>query len=98
MSHYTLRGHPGSYWEGHNGSSRDGRHVSTADFTGAIDLTRVRVNGQGYTPRGQYYGTGAPIFEWSIYDLDIEGSGFRARDRKAAKDKIRLDFPRAKIR
>lgn len=64
-------------------------------------LRRIRLNKQGYNDIGHYYGIGCPLY-WACLDDSNpenpeESFTFRARDRKAAKDHIRLMYPSAKF-
>lgn len=63
-------------------------------------LSRVRLNTQGYTPEGYYYGIGLPLWTWRT-DPDTNGYSdsdtFRARDRAAAKALVRAAFPTARF-
>ncbi len=66
------------------------------DFDGMIYLERQRLDRGGYTGRGQYFGQGAPLFMFEDERGEFYGH-VRAPDRKTAKEKIRKDFPKAKI-
>jgi hypothetical protein len=56
-----------------------------------IDLERKRLNRQGYTSSGQYYGTGAALF--LAFNPDTgEYLEFRARDRSAAQEILKKIF------
>lgn len=62
-------------------------------------LTRIPLDRGGYANkgRGQYYGVGAPVF---MLERDEDGAfveEFRARDREAAKEKVRQRFPGARF-
>jgi hypothetical protein len=51
------------------------------------DLARVRLNRQGYTSSGRYYGVGAPLFSCELLDADgkyLKTVEFRAKDRAEA--------------
>jgi hypothetical protein len=50
-------------------------------------LERVRLNREGYTSSGRYYGTGAPLYR-ATSSVTNESLEFRAADRTAAKSKL----------
>lgn len=53
-------------------------------------LRRVHLNGGGYTDRGQYFGTGAPLYWYQNDTGDEDVSDYiRAYDRDDAKTIIR---------
>lgn len=70
--------------------------AKTVDPADKFTLTRLRIDRQGYADTGQYFGVGAPVFEYENDDGSKRGH-VRAYDRAAAKDKIRkmLNNPRA---
>jgi len=51
-------------------------------------LKKVRLNKQGYTHLGHYYGVGEPVF-WCMSDDGTIDMTLRAADRAAAKQQIR---------
>lgn len=64
-------------------------------------LERIGIDRQGYDRRGRYWGVGAPLYR---YECGGDGGHVRARNREAAKSKIRqversrlgpLRFPRS---
>jgi hypothetical protein len=62
------------------------------NYTGKVTLQRVRLNSQGYTSRGQYYGVGARLY-WFCCDEPFypeHREGFlRATSRTSAKAAVR---------
>lgn len=60
---------------------------------GKISLRRILINSGGYDQGGAYWGIGAPL--WYAEDIDGNARFFRARNRDAAKESIRADFPGA---
>jgi hypothetical protein len=66
-------------------------------FTGKVELRKVRLNQGGYTSDGIYFGVGTPLY----FAQDEEGywcDYFRATCREEAIDILRDTFPVAKIR
>jgi hypothetical protein len=66
-------------------------------FTGKVELRKVRLNQGGYTSDGIYFGVGTPLY----FAQDEEGywcDYFRATCREEAIDILRDRFPIAKIR
>jgi hypothetical protein len=55
-------------------------------------LRKLRINSQGYTPEGFYFGTGLPVYE---FESDGACDYVRAYDRDDAKDAIRRTYPGA---
>jgi hypothetical protein len=78
------------------GSRKPNPSQRPADFTGKFYLARVPLDRGGYTPRGRYFGVGAPLFEYYSDGYEFHDE-IRARDRKAAKAKILAVFPRARF-
>lgn len=69
------------------------------------EVRRVRVNRQGYTSSGYYYGVGAPVFEYTVClpTGRCSDSAVRADNMAHAKDRIRgmvpgVRFPKGGIR
>ena len=65
-------------------------------------LQRVRLDQGGYDEGGAYWGMGAPLYRFEAGegpdDLAAWPAGFlRARDRQAAKAKLRADYPGARF-
>jgi hypothetical protein len=58
--------------------------MTTLKFT----LRRMRLNSQGYTSGGVYYGVGMPLY-WFCSDTGHEEGVLRASSRAAAKQVIR---------
>ncbi len=56
-----------------------------------IELSQIRLNRQGYTSNGRYYGTGAPLYQ-AYNTRNHESLEFRAKDRADAKKLIGLMF------
>jgi hypothetical protein len=69
------------------------RAANPHNYKGKVSLQRVRLNSQGYTDRGHYYGTGVPLFYYFCEDMPQHSWGrdgfFRAADRNAAKAYVR---------
>ncbi|OSI20090.1 hypothetical protein BST65_35270 [Bradyrhizobium canariense] len=69
------------------------REGNPHNYKGKVSLQRVRLNSGGYTDRGHYYGTGAPLFYFFCEDMPQHSWGrdgfFRASDRAAAKTHVR---------
>jgi hypothetical protein len=59
-------------------------------------LYRVRLNSQGYTDTGYYYGVGQPVYCFVSAD-GADGAVFRAASREAAKARIRATHPTAEF-
>lgn len=57
-------------------------------------LQRIRLNSQGYTSQGHYYGLDAPLF-WACSPDGRADHYFRARNRAAAKEHVRKHFDAA---
>jgi len=78
-----------SHWGGrHSGDRRN--------YRGKLTIERIRLDRQGYTRGGKYFGTGAPLFD--VYDEDYDVFfQIRARDRDAAKRLVRSGYPNAQI-
>jgi hypothetical protein len=55
-----------------------------------IEVVKIPINRQGYTSRGEYYGTGAPLY--SVYDSEsgVEAQ-YRASSAKEARQKFNAD-------
>ena len=53
-----------------------------------ITLRKVRINAQGYTSRGEYYGCGQALYWWSTED-GWHDSELRASSRDNAKAQLR---------
>lgn len=53
-----------------------------------VIVRRIKLDRQGYTSGGRYYGAGAPLYEFETADGQVEGE-FRAGDRKAALAKAK---------
>ena len=70
--------------------------TASSDLNEQVWLTRVRLNRQGYTSNGSYWGVGAPLFAYESEDGSAYGY-LRAADRADAKRKLREMYPRAKI-
>ena len=51
------------YWGGHHARERYA-------FRGKLSVRRTRLNAGGYTSRGRYFGTGAPLFNVTGDDAD----------------------------
>lgn len=65
-------------------------HSSSA-MTKRFTVTRIRLDRQGYTSSGRYYGTGAPLF--SVLDNETEKeTEVRAPDAKAAREKVMIEI------
>lgn len=62
---------------------------------GRFRLVRIRLNLGGYDAGGAYWGLGVPL--WRAEDGDGRGLWFRARDRAAAKETLRRDYPEAQF-
>jgi hypothetical protein len=69
-----------------------------------IYIERVRLDRQGYTKSGQYFGVGAPLFRYSGEDPDAyyEAKKYiddyiRAASNKEARVKIMAMFPKARF-
>lgn len=61
-----------------------------------VSLTRVKLNRGGYDSRGEYFGSGAPL--WSASDDNGEFyEMFRAVDRRTAKALLLSHFPNMKF-
>lgn len=60
-------------------------------------LAREPLNRGGYTSRGEYFGTGAPLFRVDSADDATVHFYIRARDRDAAKAIIRVGYPNARF-
>lgn len=58
-------------------------------------LQRIRLNSGGYTSKGVYFGTGAPLYYYADHATGEIASYLRAYDRKDAKDRIRNRHPGA---
>lgn len=59
-------------------------------------LERVRLNSQGYDSGGAYWGIGQRLY-WA-HDYPATHECFvRANDREAAKDAVRVTFPKAEF-
>jgi hypothetical protein len=56
-----------------------------------VTAERVKLNRQGYTSSGQYFGVGAPL--WECYDGDRGPLYLRAGDKKAAIAQVLLRRP-----
>jgi hypothetical protein len=56
-----------------------------------IELSQIRLNRQGYTSNGRYYGIGAPLYQ-AYNTRNHESIEFRAKDRVEAKRIIELMF------
>jgi hypothetical protein len=57
-----------------------------------IHLSRIRVNRQGYTSDGHYFGVGAQIFTYEILNADgvwVDRPAFRAKNRVEALRTLR---------
>jgi hypothetical protein len=69
------------------------RAANPHNYKGKVTLQRVRLNSQGYTDRGHYYGTGARLYYYFCEDdpwqLSSSDGYLRAPDRAAAKALIR---------
>lgn len=64
-----------------------GRPDAMVDDGEKLYLTRIRINSGGYDAGGAYWGLGAPLYAYGSGDGDWKY--IRARDRDAAKAKIR---------
>ena len=65
-------------------------------LSGKIRLTWIRLNSQGYTDKGKYFGVGMPLFYFT--DEDGERCDYiRAYDRDDAKVRIRAKYPDARF-
>ena len=62
--------------------------------TEKTSISRERLNSGGYTSSGQYFGGGEPLFYF--YNRDSWGH-VRAKDREAAKAKLRAKCPGIKF-
>lgn len=67
-------------------------------------LQKLRINSQGYTPEGFYYGVGQPVYWYSVEYHDdrgwidyIDRVAIRANDREHAKQIIRKSLPNVKF-
>lgn len=67
-----------------------GRREHDSGAPGKLHLRRVRINSGGYDDGGAYWGIGQPLFE--CFDGDDFNVYLRARDREAAKAKIRSEY------
>lgn len=56
-----------------------------------IEINQLRLNRQGYTSNGRYYGVGDPLFQ-AYNTRNHESIEFRAKDRAEAKKLIALMF------
>jgi len=56
-----------------------------------VTAERVKLNREGYTSSGQYFGVGAPL--WECYDGDRGPLYLRAGDKKAAMAQVMLRRP-----
>jgi hypothetical protein len=54
-------------------------------------IQRVRLNQGGYTDKGQYFGTGRPLYSFQSQDGNIDDF-LRAEDREEAKQFIRKRY------
>jgi len=64
-------------------------------------LVRVRLNSQGYTESGYYFGNGPPLF-WYVIPTHGENPKYieghiRARDREGAKQELSALYPRRRL-
>lgn len=64
-----------------------------------VYLAKVRINRQGYTDAGRYFGVGAPLWEfWSLDDISHLGPRFvRAPNREAAKALAKERYPQGRF-
>ena len=60
-----------------------------------LQLQHVPLDSGGYDRGGAYWGLGPRL--WYVMDCDGNSQFIRARDRAAAKDRIRTDWPGARF-
>lgn len=70
------------------------------DYAGRVSVRRERLNSEGYTSCGVYFGTGSPLYFMQDEDGEAlpHGHYFRASDRGDAVAIARASFPSARIR
>jgi hypothetical protein len=61
-----------------------------------LTLRKLRINSQGYTPEGYYYGVGEPVYWYSSDCGKYEGE-LRAASRDQAKHTIRTSIVRERV-
>jgi hypothetical protein len=78
-----------SHWGGHHPRSPE-------DFSGKLNVVRVRLNSGGYNSSGRYFGVGAPLYNVNGHH-DGEDVEFyiRAKDRNEAKQIVQAGYPLA---
>lgn len=72
------------------------RDKPRGEFYGKVSLRRIRINSGGYDSGGAYWGIGAPLF-WACCEDGEYAEFFRAPNRDAAKDHVKLKYPEAKF-
>lgn len=61
-----------------------------------IGISRVSVDRQGYDRRGRYWGVGAPLFYFELYDdvtRDEETGHLRAHSKADARAQLKSKYP-----
>jgi len=70
------------------------------EWAGALDVSRVHLNRQGYATdahiRGRYFGTGQPVWEVMSDDSDI-WFFIRAADKRQARLEVQRCYPSATV-
>lgn len=69
---------------------------ASKDFDGRLALRRVRLCSGGYDPNGTYFGHGEPLYWYASEDGAIDAME-RGLNREAAKEKIRVFYPKARF-
>ena len=67
-----------------------------ADWEGKLSLRRVYLSGD-YDSNGTYWGGGGEPLYWVANEELTIDYVIRARDRKAAKEMVRSDYPKARF-
>lgn len=67
-----------------------------AGCTGRISVRGVRIDSGGYSPSGEYFGRGAPVYEVTSDDCRVDFN-LRAGSRECAVAEVREMYPAAKL-
>ena len=71
-------------------------HEAGNDYSGKLYLQRIDLDSGGYDKNGTYFGHGSPLWWYASADGTIDAM-LRAHNRDAAKEYVRVRYPKAKF-
>lgn len=71
------------------------RHLKNPADT-IVYISRIKLDRQGYEKSGQYWGVGAPLFQYETSDYSVHGE-MRASSLTELKQRLKKKYPQLKI-